>query len=116
MADLNPSAARRDPRLVLFLVCTGLFMVAINARAIIVALPTLTEVFHSDLSFIQWALLVYDLAIIGLVLTLGRLGDLFGRKWIYITGFMLFMVASLLCGAAQTSGQLIAFRALQGVG
>jgi len=38
------------------------------------------------LSFIQWVLLVYDLAVIGLVLTLGRIGDLFGRKWIYILG------------------------------
>jgi EmrB/QacA subfamily drug resistance transporter len=41
---------------------------------------------------------------------------LFGRKWIYLSGFVLFMFASLLCGAAQTSGQLIAFRALQGIG
>ncbi|MEX0804240.1 MAG: hypothetical protein WD688_13125 [Candidatus Binatia bacterium] len=57
-------------------------MVAINARAMIVSLPTLTDVFHANLSIIQWALLVYDLAVIGLVLTLSRLGDLFGRKWL----------------------------------
>jgi EmrB/QacA subfamily drug resistance transporter len=51
-----------------------------------------------------------------LVLTLGRLGDLFGRKWIYITGFALFAGSSALCGLAQTSGQLIVFRVLQGIG
>jgi EmrB/QacA subfamily drug resistance transporter len=91
-------------------------MVAINARAMIVSLPTLTEVFHADLSFIQWALLVYDLAVIGLVLTLSRLGDLFGRKWIYIIGFLLFTFSSALCGLVQSPGQLIACRIIQGIG
>jgi len=116
MAESNISDEQRShARLVLWQVSLGLVLVAINHRAIQVALPTLTHVFHTDLSFIQWVLLVYDLAVIGLVLTLGRLGDLFGRKWIYIFGFLLFVVASLLCGAAQTSGQLIAFRVLQGI-
>jgi EmrB/QacA subfamily drug resistance transporter len=96
-------------------VSLGLALVAINHRAIQIALPTLTHVFHADLSFIQWVLLVYDLAVIGLVLTLGRLGDLFGRKWIYITGFVLFAGSSALCGLAQTSGQLILFRVFQGI-
>jgi EmrB/QacA subfamily drug resistance transporter len=117
MSEANTGAEQRThARLVLWQVSLGLVLVAINHRAIQVALPTLTHVFHTDLSFIQWVLLVYDLAIIGLVLTLGRLGDLFGRKWIYLSGFVLFMVASLLCGSAQTSSQLIACRALQGVG
>ncbi|MGH7811863.1 MAG: MFS transporter, partial [Candidatus Binatia bacterium] len=77
---------------------------------------TLTHVFHTDLSFIQWVLLVYDLAVIGLVLTLGRLGDLFGRKWIYIIGFMIFVAGSALCAIAQTPAQMIAFRVIQGIG
>jgi EmrB/QacA subfamily drug resistance transporter len=107
---------RAHARRVLYQVSLGLVLVAINHRAIQVALPTLTHVFHADLSFIQWVLLVYDLAVIGLVLTLGRLGDLFGRKWIYILGFLLFVLSSAFCGLAQTSTQLIAFRVLQGVG
>lgn len=106
---------RRHSRLVLYQVSLGLVLVAINHRAIQVALPTLTHVFHTDLSFIQWVLLVYDLAVIGLVLTLGRLGDLFGRKWIYVHGFLVFVVASALCGIAQSPAQLIAFRVLQGI-
>lgn len=101
---------RAHARRVLYQVSLGLVLVAINHRAIQVALPTLTNVFHADLSFIQWVLLVYDLAVIGLVLTLGRLGDLFGRKWIYILGFLLFVLSSTFCGFAQTSTQLIAFR------
>ena len=117
MADSNISdEQRRHSRLVLYQVSLGLAVVAINHRAIQVALPTLTHVFHSDLSFIQWVLLVYDLCVIGLVLTLGRLGDLFGRKWIYISGFLIFVLGSLFCGVAQSSTQLILFRVLQGIG
>lgn len=117
MADLNATAEQRShARLVLYQVSLGLALVAINHRAIQVALPTLTRVFYADLSFIQWVLLVYDLAVIGLVLTLGRIGDLFGRKWIYLSGFLLFALSSALCGAARTSSQLIAFRILQGIG
>jgi EmrB/QacA subfamily drug resistance transporter len=117
MADSNISDEQKaHSRLVLYQVSLGLILVAINHRAIQVALPTLTDVFHADLSFIQWVLLVYDLAVIGLVLTLGRLGDLFGRKWIYILGFFLFIVSSALCGFAQTSAQLITFRVFQGIG
>ena len=116
MADSNlTDQERRHSRLVLYQVSLGLVLVAINHRAIQVALPTLAHVFHADLSFIQWVLLVYDLAIIGLVLTLGRLGDLFGRKWIYIIGFLAFVVSSALCGLAQSPTQLIAFRVLQGI-
>jgi len=116
MADPSVSREqRRHSRLVLYQVSLGLVLVAINHRAIQVALPTLTHVFHTDLSFIQWVLLVYDLAVIGLVLTLGRLGDLFGRKWIYVNGFWLFVASSVLCGIAQSPAQLIAFRVLQGI-
>jgi len=117
MADSNVSDdQQRHSRLVLYQVSLGLALVAINHRAIQIALPTLTHVFDTDLSFIQWVLLVYDLCVIGLVLTLGRLGDLFGRKWIYIFGFLIFIAGSALCGAAQTSTQLILFRVLQGIG
>ena len=117
MAETNITDEQRShARLVLYQVSLGLALVAINHRAIQIALPTLTHVFHADLSVIQWVLLVYDLAVIGLVLTLGRLGDLFGRKWTYIFGFLLFVVSSALCGLAQSSGQLIAFRVLQGIG
>ena len=116
MPDSNSTdQERRHSRLVLYQVSLGLILVAINHRAIQVALPTLTHVFHTDLSFIQWVLLVYDLAVIGLVLTLGRLGDLFGRKWIYIIGFVVFVAASALCGMAQSPTQLIVFRVLQGI-
>lgn len=105
-----------NPRLVLANICVGLFMIALNQRALVVSLPTLTEEFHTSLSTIQWALLVYDLTLIGLVLTLGRLGDLFGRKRIYTAGYLIFVCGSAICGFAQSPLQLIVFRVLQGIG
>lgn len=117
MAEAVPIPQQRhNPRLVLSLVCFGLFLTGLSHRGVLVSLPTLAEEFHSDLSFIQWVLLVYDLAVIGLVLTLGRLGDLFGRRRIYVAGFVLFSVGSALCGLSQTPGQLIGSRILQGIG
>ncbi|MGH7824678.1 MAG: MFS transporter, partial [Candidatus Binatia bacterium] len=117
MADsTSADEQRRHARLVLYVVSLGLVLAALNHRAIQIALPTLTHVFHTDFSFIQWVLLVYDLAVIGLVLTAGRLGDLFGRKWFYIGGFLIFSVGSALCGLAQNAIQLIAFRVVQGIG
>jgi EmrB/QacA subfamily drug resistance transporter len=117
VADSNTAIdQRRRIRPVMLQVCLGLSMVALSHRAMLVALPTLTQAFHTDLSSIQWALLVYDLAVIGLVLTLGRLGDLFGRKPIYMWGFVVFAIGSAICGLAQNPIQLIAFRIVQGVG
>jgi multidrug resistance protein len=117
MADAGSVDEQREhSRLVLYLVSLGLVLVALNHRAIQIALPTLTHVFHTDLSFIQWVLLVYDLAVIALVLTVGRLGDLFGRKWFYIGGFLIFTISSALCGLAQNPVQLIGFRVIQGIG
>lgn len=91
-------------------------MVGLDQRALLVALPTLAHTFNTGLTTIQWVLLAYDLVLIGLVITVGRLGDLFGRRRIYAGGFLLFVVSSALCGIAQSATQIIAFRALQAVG
>ncbi len=110
------NAGHRNRRLVLFNVCLGLFMVALDQRVLLVALPTLTRSFRTNLTTIQWTLLIYDLTLIGLVITLGRMGDLFGRKRFYISGFLLFIFGSGLCGLSQSPGQLIVFRLVQAIG
>src|SRR3989442_5248353 len=102
-------ADQRRLTLILFNVCVGQFIVGLDQRALLVALPTLTNTFNTSLSTIQWVLLIYDLALIGLVITVGRLGDLFGRRRIYAGGFRFFVVASALCGASQSAGQIILF-------
>ena len=112
----NETTDQRRSNLILLNVCVGQFIVGLDQRALLVALPTLTHTFHASLTTIQWVLLIYDLALIGLVITVGRLGDLFGRRRFYTFGFLLFVVSSALCGAAQSSCQIIASRALQAVG
>ena len=97
-------------------VCIGQTIVGLDQRAITVALPTLTSTFHAAFTTIQWTILVYDLVLIGLIITMGRLGDLFGRRRFYSIGFLIFVIASSVCGLSQSAGQLIFFRALQAVG
>jgi EmrB/QacA subfamily drug resistance transporter len=107
---------KHNPRTLMLLVCTGLFMIAIGNRSMLIALPTLTQYFDTTVSVTQWTLLAFDLAIVGLVLTLGRLGDLFGRRRFYVNGFLLFTFGSALCGLARSPGQMFTFRVLQGIG
>jgi EmrB/QacA subfamily drug resistance transporter len=107
---------QRATTLILLNVCVGQFIVGLDQRALLVALPTLTRTFSTSLTTIQWVLLGYDLTLIGLVITVGRLGDLFGRRRIYAGGFLFFVLSSALCGVAQSAAQIILFRALQAAG
>jgi EmrB/QacA subfamily drug resistance transporter len=113
--DTEPSNQRRLT-LVLINVCVGQFIVGLDQRALLVALPTLTHTFNTGLTTIQWVLLIYDLLLIGTVITVGRLGDLFGRRRFYAAGFLVFVLSSALCGAAQAAWQIILFRGLQAIG
>jgi len=106
----------RASRLILLSVCIGQAIVGLDQRALIITLPTLTRVFDTAFTTVQWAVLVYDLVLIGLIITMGRLGDLFGRRRFYSIGFLIFVTASAVCGLAQTTGQLIFFRAIQAIG
>jgi len=102
--------------LILVNVCVGQFIVGLDQRALLVALPTLSQAFHTSLTTIQWVLLIYDLLLIGTVITVGRLGDLFGRRRFYAAGFLIFVLTSALCGGAQAAWQIILFRGLQAIG
>jgi EmrB/QacA subfamily drug resistance transporter len=112
----TPTSSRWPLRLILLNVCIGQAIVGLDQRALLVALPTLTESFHTHLTTIQWTILIYDLILIGLVITMGRLGDLFGRRRFYSLGLLLFVIGSALCGIAQSPAQLIFFRAVQAIG
>src|SRR5688572_32971093 len=108
-------AKQRHHTLILLNVCVGQFIVGLDQRALLVALPTLTHTFNTSLTTIQWVLLIYDLLLIGTVITAGRLGDLFGRRRFYAAGFLVFVLSSALCGAAQSAWQIIFFRGLQAI-
>src|SRR5205823_10846611 len=110
------NSTKRTSNLILLSVCIGQTIVGLDQRAILVALPTLTKTFHTALTTVQWTVLIYDLILIGLIITMGRLGDLFGRRRFYSLGFLIFVVASAVCGLSQPPGQLIFFRAVQANG
>lgn len=81
-----------------------------------VGLPTLALAFNASFQAVQWVVIAYLLAITALIVSVGRLGDLIGRKHLLLAGIALFTLASLLCGVAPTLWVLIAARALQGIG
>lgn len=81
-----------------------------------VALPTLAQAFSASFQEVQWIVLAYLLAITTLIVSVGRLGDIIGRRRLLLAGILLFTVASVLCGLAPTLWLLIAARAAQGLG
>src|SRR3954469_17954061 len=98
--------------------CTslGMLLAATNSGTLIIALPDLARSLHTGLLELVWVILAYMISSTVLVLTAGRLSDLFGRKRAYISGFVLFAAASLGAGFAQGGTDLILWRVAQGVG
>src|SRR5919202_3890698 len=94
----------------------GMLLATINSGTLIIALPDLERSLHTTLLQLVWVILAYMIASTVLVLTAGRLSDLFGRKRAYVTGFALFTVASLGAGLAADGTQVILWRILQGIG
>ena len=98
--------------------CTslGMLLATINSGTLIIALPDLERALHTSLLQLVWVILAYMIASTVLVLTAGRLSDLFGRKRAYVGGFTLFALASLGAGFSADATQLILWRIVQGMG
>jgi EmrB/QacA subfamily drug resistance transporter len=98
--------------------CTsvGMLLATINSGTLIIALPDLERSLHTTLLSLVWVILAYMIASTVLVISAGRLSDLFGRKRAYVLGFIIFTVASLGAGFAADGTQLILWRILQGIG
>ncbi|MDQ0191022.1 MFS transporter [Alicyclobacillus cycloheptanicus] len=97
-------------------VCIGAFMAAVDASIVNIALPRLQHDFHATMSTITWVSLVYLLTLAALIIPLGRLADMFGRRWMYASGFTVFMAGSLLCAVSLDLSFLLAARIVQAVG
>ena len=110
------NAGRVNPWLVLVLVCLAQFMVILDATIVNVALPSIQADLGMSDSGLQWVVNAYALLFGGFLLLGGRAGDLIGRKRVFLAGVVLFTVASLLCGVAQSETMLIVMRGLQGLG
>ena len=98
--------------------CTslGMLLATINSGTLIIALPDLERELHTSLLTLVWVILAYMIASTVLVLSAGRLSDLFGRKRAYVAGFVVFAVASLGAGFSTDGTELILWRIVQGVG
>ncbi len=94
----------------------GTIMAVLDISVVNIALPTLSRAFRAPLTTIEWVVLAYVLTISGLLLTMGRVADLLGRRRIYGAGQLLFTLASAGCAAAPSERWLIAARAVQGLG
>lgn len=94
---------------------SGVLVSTIDGSIVNIALNTLVQAFASNLNIVEWVVLGYLLTLACSLLIMGRLGDMYGKRRIYLIGFGLFTVASLLCATAPSITALIAFRVLQGI-
>jgi len=113
----SPRFLNIEPKwLVLLAIGIGTFMSALDGSVVNTILPVVTEYFRTDVATIEWVVTTYLLVVSGLLLSVGRLGDLRGNKVAYIWGFVIFVIGSALCGSAPSPTFLIAARGLQAVG
>jgi len=94
----------------------GVAMIIVDATIVNVAVPSIIKELKLDSTTAEWINTVYALVFAALLVTLGRIGDLFGRRVLYLVGLVIFGIASVLAGAAPSGELLIAARVLQGVG
>lgn len=106
----------RPTMLALGALALAVFVIANDITALSVALPPIEKAFDTDLSTVQWVVNAYALVFGVLIVTGGRLADLYGRRRIFFVGAAVFTLFSVLGGAAQSAGWLIACRALMGIG
>lgn len=107
---------KHSPWLVLVVLCLGFFMILLDTTIVNVAIPAMSDDLRASLSDVLWILNAYILVYAVLLITAGRLGDLYGPKQLFMVGLVIFTGASVACGFAQNADQLIWFRVLQGLG
>ena len=108
--------SERRTWLALYLLCGGMLMIVLDATIVNVALPAIQDDLGFTQSSLAWVVNAYLIAFGGLLLLSGRLGDLIGRRTMFVTGLAVFTASSVLCGIAQDQTMLVAARFLQGAG
>jgi EmrB/QacA subfamily drug resistance transporter len=101
---------------VLIVVCVAVFMLLLDITVVNVALPNIQKELNTSFTDLQWVVDAYALTLAATMLNAGSLGDLLGRKRVFLSGVALFTIASALCGAAQSPTWLIVARGAQGIG
>src|SRR5436309_15188643 len=96
--------------------CFALFMLMLDNTVVNVALPSIQRDLNASLASLEWTVNAYTLTLAVLLVTGGRLGDIFGRRRMFMFGVVVFGLTSIAVGLAHSDGALVAFRAVQGVG
>jgi EmrB/QacA subfamily drug resistance transporter len=109
-------ASERRRWIALVVLCAGFLMIILDQTIVNVALPSIQSDLHFSQSNLAWVVNAYLIAFGGLLLLVGRLGDLIGRKRIFLVGLTIFTTASVVCGLADSQGMLIGARFVQGIG
>jgi EmrB/QacA subfamily drug resistance transporter len=113
---VRAAAGPGNPWAALPVLCLGNFLILLDTTVVNTAAPQMMRTLPADLDEILWVLNGYLLALAALLIVFGRLGDLLGPRPVYLGGLAAFAAASAACGAAQSAGQLVAARVVQGVG
>jgi EmrB/QacA subfamily drug resistance transporter len=100
----------------MLVVMIGVFIAAVDATIVVLALPAIEHDLNISLSSVTWVVISYLLVVTVLSTQLGRLGDMFGRVWMYQAGFAIFVLGSVLCALAWNAPAIIGFRVVQGIG
>ena len=111
-----PTVSRVGRAATVAALAAGAYMSALDNSIVYAVLPVVAQAFQTDLSAVEWVVTTYLLVQGALLLSFGRLGDLWGHKRVYMIGLSAFITSSLLCGAAPGTPFLVAARALQAVG
>jgi EmrB/QacA subfamily drug resistance transporter len=101
---------------ILLVVSLGFFMTLLDLTIVNIAIPNMISKLHASLDDILWVINAYALVLAVLLITCGRLGDLFGQRRMFFVGIAVFTLASAACGLSTSPGYLIGFRAVQGLG
>src|SRR6185295_8784786 len=112
----QPVVDDRSRWIALYVLCVGMLMIVLDATIVNVALPSIQDDLGFSQSSLAWVVNAYLISFGGLLLLSGRLGDLLGRRSVFLSGLALFTTASMLCGLSQSQGLLVAARFIQGVG
>src|SRR5258708_33834958 len=112
----SPPSTERSRWIALVVLCAGALMIILDMTIVNVALPSIQRDLHFTQSNLAWVVNAYLITFGGLLLLAGRVGDLVGRRKLFLAGLAVFVAASALCGAAQSETVLIVARFIQGVG
>jgi EmrB/QacA subfamily drug resistance transporter len=115
-AQVTHETDDRSRWIALYVLCAGVLMIVLDVTVVNVALPSIQDDLGFSQSSLAWVVNAYLIAFGGLLLLAGRLGDLISRRGVFLVGLVVFTLASILCGVAQSQEMLVAARFVQGIG